>query len=147
VTLQDAMGAARGDIEARVQEEMQQTLDAYRSGVVIQGVAVRQADPPAQVNDAFKEVTAAQQKAQTEVNNATAYALQLRQIAQGEATAFDKVYEQYKLAPEVTRRRMYYETMERVLRNVDKTVVETPGVTPYLPLGEVRRSTPRGDAQ
>ncbi len=147
VTLQDAMGAARGDIEARVQEEMQQTLDSYHSGVVIQGVAVRQADPPALVNDAFKEVTAAQQKAQTEVNNATAYALQLRQIAQGEATAFDKVYEQYKLAPEVTRRRMYYETMERVLRNVDKTVVETPGVTPYLPLGEVRRSTPREASQ
>jgi membrane protease subunit HflK len=147
VTLQDAMGAARGDIEARVQEEMQQTLDSYHSGVVIQGVAIRQADPPAQVNDAFKEVTAAQQKAQTEVNNATAYALQLRQIAQGEATAFDKVYEQYKLAPEVTRRRMYYETMERVLRNVDKTVVETPGVTPYLPLGEVRRSAPREASQ
>ena len=147
VSLNDAMGAARGDIEARVQEEMQQTLDSYHSGVVIQGVAVRQADPPAEVNDAFKEVTAAQQKAQTEVNNATAYALQLRHIAQGEATAFDKVYEQYKLAPEVTRRRMYYETMERVLRNVDKTVVETPGVTPYLPLGEVRRTTPRGDAQ
>jgi membrane protease subunit HflK len=147
VTLQDAMGAARGDIEARVRDEMQQTLDSYRAGVVIQGVAIRQADPPAQVNDAFKEVTAAQQKAQTEVNNANSYALQLRQIAQGEATAFDKVYEQYRLAPEVTRRRMYYETMERVLRNVDKTVVETPGVTPYLPLGEVRRSAPRGAGQ
>ncbi len=147
VSLQDAMGVARGEIEARVRDEMQQTLDGYRTGVVIQGVAIRQADPPAQVNDAFKEVTAAQQKAQTEVNNANSYALQLRQIAQGEATAFDKVYEQYKLAPEVTRRRMYYETMERVLRNVDKTVVETPGVTPYLPLGEVRRSAPRGAAQ
>jgi modulator of FtsH protease HflK len=147
VSLNDAMGSARGEIEARVQEEMQQTLDSYHSGVVIQGVAIRQADPPAQVNDAFKEVTAAQQKAQTEVNNATAYALQLRQIAQGEATAFDKVYEQYRLAPEVTRRRMYYETMERVLRNVDKTVVETPGVTPYLPLGEVRRTTPREAGQ
>ena len=147
VGLQDAMGVARGDIEQRVRDEMQQTLDSYRSGVVIQGVAIRQADPPAQVNDAFKEVTAAQQKAQTEVNNANSYALQLRQIAQGEATAFDKVYEQYKLAPEVTRRRMYYETMERVLRSVDKTVVETPGVTPYLPLGEVRRSAPRGDSQ
>jgi len=147
VTLNDAMGAARGDIEARVQEEMQQTLDSYRSGVVIQGVAIRQADPPAAVNEAFKEVTAAQQKAQSEVNNANAYALQLRQIAQGEATAFDKVYEQYRLAPEVTRRRMYYETMERVLRNVDKTIVETPGVTPYLPLGEIRRSAPREPAQ
>ena len=64
----------------------------------------------------------------------------LARLAEGEATAFDKVYEQYKLAPEVTRRRMYYETMERVLRNVDKTIVETPGVTPYLPLNEVRRS-------
>ncbi|HEU0309864.1 MAG TPA: FtsH protease activity modulator HflK [Sphingomicrobium sp.] len=147
VGLQDAMGVARGEIEARVRDEMQQTLDSYRSGVVIQGVAIRQADPPSQVNDAFKEVTAAQQKAQTEVNNANSYALQLRQIAQGEATAFDKVYEQYKLAPEVTRRRMYYETMERVLRNVDKTVVETPGVTPYLPLGEIRRSAPRTGGQ
>ena len=147
VGLQDAMGAARGLIETRVQEEMQQTLDAYRSGVVIQGVAVRQADPPAAVNEAFKEVTSAQQKAQTDINNANSYALQLRQIAQGEATAFDKVYEQYRLAPEVTKRRLYYETMERVLRNVDKTIVETPGVTPYLPLGEVRRTTPRGAGQ
>ena len=140
VTLQDAMGAARGIIETRVQEEMQQTLDAYQSGVVIQGVAIRQADPTAQVNEAFKQVTAAQQAAQSDINQANAYALQLRQIAQGEATAFDKVYEQYRLAPEVTKRRLYYETMERVLRNVDKTIVETPGVTPYLPLNEVRRS-------
>ena len=59
--------------------------------------------------------------------------------AQGEATAFDKVYEQYKLAPEVTRRRMYYETMEQVLSKVDKTIVEAPGVTPYLPLPEVKK--------
>jgi len=147
VGLQDAMGVARGEIEARVRDEMQQTLNSYHAGVVIQGVAIRQADPPAAVNEAFKEVTAAQQKAQSEVNNATSYALQLSQIAQGEATAFDKVYEQYKLAPEVTKRRMYYETMERVLRNVDKTVVEAPGVTPYLPLGEVRRNAPRGGGQ
>jgi membrane protease subunit HflK len=147
ISLNDAIGNKRGEIEARVQEEMQQTLDRYGSGVVIQGVAVRQADPPAAVNEAFKAVTAAQQAAQSDVNQANAYALQLRQIAQGEATAFDKVYEQYKLAPVVTRRRMYYETMERVLRGVDKTIVETPGVTPYLPLGEIRRSAPREPAQ
>ena len=148
VSLQDAIGNKRGEIEARVAEEMQQTLDAYQSGVAIQGVAVKQADPPAAVNEAFKAVTAAQQAAQSDVNQANAYALQLRQIAQGEATAFDKVYEQYRLAPEVTRRRMYYETMERVLRGVDKTIVETPGVTPYLPLNEIRRSAPRsGEAQ
>ena len=147
VTLQDAMGVKRGEIEARVQEEMQQTLDRYQSGVAIQGVAVRQADPPAAVNDAFKEVNAAQQKAQSYINQANSYALQLRQKAQGDATAFDKVYEQYKLAPGVTKRRMYYETMERVLQNVDKTIVETPGVTPYLPLPEIRRSTPRTGGQ
>lgn len=147
VGLQDAMGVARGVIEARVREEMQQTLDSYRSGVTIQGVAIKQADPPAAVNEAFKEVTSAQQQAKTDVNRATAYALQIGQVAQGEATAFDKVYEQYRLSPEVTKRRMYYETMERVLRNVDKTIVETPGVTPYLPLNEVRRNTPQGGAR
>ncbi len=147
VSLQDAMGVARGEIEARVREEMQRTLDSYRSGMLIQGVAIRQADPPAAVNEAFKQVTAAQQAAQSDINQANAYALQLRQIAEGEATAFDKVYEQYRLAPEVTRRRMYYETMERVLRNVDKTIVETPGVTPYLPLNELKRSAPRGAGQ
>jgi membrane protease subunit HflK len=94
------------------------------------------------VNDAFKEVTAAQQEAQSYINQANAYALQLRQKAQGEATAFDKVYEQYRLAPEVTRRRMYYETMERVLQNVDKTIVEAPGITPYLPLNQQGRTPP-----
>ena len=105
----------------------------------VQGIAIKQADPPDAVNDAFKQVTAAQQDAQSYINSANAYSLQLRQKAQGEATAFDKVYEQYKLAPEVTRRRMYYETMEQVLSKVDKTIVEAPGVTPYLPLPEVKK--------
>jgi membrane protease subunit HflK len=143
VTLLDAMGNRRGDIEARVQEDMQRTLDRYHSGVAIRGIAIKQADPPAEVNDAFKDVTAAQQDAQSAVNNANAYALQLHQIAEGEATAFDKVYTQYKLSPEVTRRRMYYETMERVLRSVDKTIVETPGVTSYLPLPQIQRQQPK----
>ena len=135
VTLQDAIGNRRGEIEARVAEEMQRSLDFYRAGVLIQGVAIKQADPPAAVNDAFKEVTAAQQDAQSYINDAGAYALQLKQKAQGDATAFDKVYDQYTLAPAVTKRRMYYETMERVLQKVDKTIVEAPGVNSYLPLG------------
>jgi membrane protease subunit HflK len=142
VTLQDAIGNKRGEIEARVAEEMQRTLDSYQAGVLIQGVAIKQADPPAAVNDAFKEVTAAQQDAQSYINQAGAYALQLKQKAQGDATAFDKVYDQYKLAPAVTKRRMYYETMERVLQKVDKTIVEAPGVNSYLPLGNPGRSTP-----
>ena len=78
---------------------------------------------------------------------ANSYALQLHQKAQGEATAFDKVYGQYKLAPEVTRRRMYYETMEQVLSKVDKTIVEAPGVTPYLPLPQVQKSQPSEEKQ
>jgi len=139
VTLNDAMGDRRANIEDEVAKRMQKILDAYRSGVLIQGIAIKQADPPDAVNDAFKQVTAAQQDAQTYINNANAYALQLGQKSQGEATAFQKVYEQYKLAPEVTRRRMYYETMEKVLENVDKTIIEAPGVTPYLPLPEVRK--------
>lgn len=150
VPLEGAMGNQRSEIEARVTEDMQRTLDAYGSGVAVQGIALRQADPPAAVNESFKAVTAAQQSAKTDVNNANAYALQMRQIAQGEATAFDKVYAQYKLAPEVTRRRLYYETMERVLRNVDKTIVEAPGVTPYLPLNQMARpgtAAPRGASQ
>jgi membrane protease subunit HflK len=139
VSLNDAMGDKRAEIESQVAENMQRILDAYRSGIQVQGIAIKQADPPDAVNDAFKQVTAAQQDAQTYINNANAYSLQLRQKAQGEATAFDKVYEQYRLAPEVTRRRMYYETMEQVLSKVDKTIVEAPGVTPYLPLPEVKK--------
>jgi membrane protease subunit HflK len=139
VSLEDAMGDRRSDIETQVAETMQRILDGYRAGVQVQGVAVKEADPPAQVNDAFKEVTAAQQDAQSYMNQARAYALQLIAKAQGEATAFDKVYEQYRLSPDVTKRRMYYETMEQVLSKVDKTIVEAPGVTPYLPLPEIKR--------
>ena len=148
-SLNEAIGEGRGDIEGRVTETMQRILDAYRAGVVVQGVAIRQADPPQAVNEAFKRVTAAQQEAQSYINRANAYALQLTAKAQGEAAAFDKVYEQYKLAPDVTRRRMYYETMEQVLQKVPKTIVEAPGVTPYLPLPEVQKQSqqPKGDGQ
>ncbi len=139
VTLDEAIGAGRSAIEQRVEQVMQQLLNDYRAGVRVQGVAIKQSDPPAAVNDAFKEVSAAQQQAQSYINDARAYALQLTAKAQGEAAAFDKVYIQYKAAPEVTRRRMYYETMEKVLSRVDKTVVEAPGVTPYLALPEINK--------
>ena len=146
VTLRDAT-QKRGEIENRVQEEMQRVLDNYHSGVLIQGIAIKQADPPAAVLDAFKEVSAAQQQAQSYVNQARAYALQLTAKAQGEAVAFDKVYGQYKLAPEVTRRRMYYETMERILGSVDKTIVDAPGINSYQQLPPVMRSAPKEPAR
>lgn len=143
-TLDDAIGSGRTEIEQNVQLRMQDILDEYRSGVQIQGIAIKKADPPASVNDAFKAVSAAQQDAQTEINQARAYAQQITARAQGEAAAFDKVYEEYRLAPGVTRRRMYYETMESVLSQIDKTIVEAQGVTPYLPLPEINRR--RNDA-
>lgn len=145
VNLIDAIGSGRTVVEAEVTQRMQALLDRYGAGVRIQGVAIKRADPPEAVNDAFKEVSAAQQEAQTSVNQANAYAQQILAKAQGEAAAFDRVYVQYKASPEVTRRRMYYETMERVLSKVDKTIVE-PGVTPYLPLQSARPTPPAAQA-
>ncbi|MDQ2892675.1 MAG: FtsH protease activity modulator HflK [Pseudomonadota bacterium] len=139
VSLDQALGPGRTYIENQVQERMQTVLRDYNSGIVVQGVAIKQADPPERVNDAFKDVTAAQQDSQAYRNQAQSYAQQVLAGAQGEAAQFDKVYEQYKLAPEVTRRRMYYETMEAVLAKSDKTIVETPGVVPYLPLDRAKR--------
>jgi len=140
-TLDEAIGNGRGAIEAKVQIAMQEILDRYNSGIRIQGVAIRGAQAPAQVADAFKEVSAAQQKAQSDISQARGYAQQTLAKAQGEAAAFDVIYAQYKVAPEVTRRRMYYETMEKVLAKSDKTVVESPGVNSYLPLpGQARRA-------
>ncbi|MDX3900400.1 MAG: FtsH protease activity modulator HflK [Sphingobium sp.] len=139
ISLDDALGAGRTEIEQQVELRMQEILDGYRSGIRVQGVAIKQADPPVAVNDAFKAVSAAQQTAQTYLSEARAAAQQVTAKAQGEAAAFDKVYEQYRLAPDVTRRRMYYETMEGVLANTDKTIVESGNVTPYLPLPEIRR--------
>ena len=142
VSLRDVMsGAGRGVIETKMRSRMQAVLDAYKSGVLIQGVDIKKSNPPAKVNEAFQAVSAAQQAAQRDLANAQAYAQQVMARAQGDAAEFDKVYEQYKLSPEVTRRRLYYETMERVLSNNDKVIVEAGGVTPYLPLPEVRRRT------
>ncbi len=139
VTLDDAIGPGRIEVEQKVEQRMKELLDGYRSGIQVQGVAIKKADPPEAVNEAFKAVSAAQQEAQTYLNEARAYAQQLTAAAQGEAAAFDKVYEEYRMAPEVTRRRMYYETMERVLSKLDKTIIEPGNVTPYLPLPELRK--------
>lgn len=140
VQLKDVMGGAgRAQIETRVRTRMQAILDSYRSGVLIQGVDIRKADPPAKVNEAFQQVTVAQQEAQRDMSNARAYAQSLVARAEGEASQFDQIYVQYKLSPEVTKRRLYYQTMERVLSNNDKVVIESGGVTPFLPLPELRR--------
>jgi membrane protease subunit HflK len=147
VTLNDAIGPGRTVIEARVQQATQAILDEYNSGIRIQGVAIRGAAAPGAVDEAFKQVTAAQQESEGARNQARAYAQQIIALAQGEAAQFDKIYEQYKVAPEVTRRRLYYETMEAVLAKSNKTIVETNGVTPYLPLPAARGGTTQPSVQ
>ncbi|RDC59050.1 Protein HflK [Alteripontixanthobacter maritimus] len=144
-TLDDTFsGAGRAEIEARVRTRMQAILDAYRSGVAVQGVEIDKTDPPAEVNEAFKDVSVAEQDANAAINTARGTAQQILQTAQGETGAFDRVYEEYRRAPEVTRRRLYYETMERVLSQTDKTIVETDGVQTYLPLPEIQKRTQAG---
>lgn len=139
-TLNEAIGAGRTTIEARVARSMQQILDDYQAGVRIQGVSIKQASAPASLVDDFNAVTAAQQEAVANLNNARSYSQQVVARAQGEAAAFDKVYAEYRLAPEVTRRRMYYDTMEAVLAKTDKVIVETPGgVAPYISLDRLRK--------
>ena len=138
-TLTDAIGPQRAKIESEVRARMQQLLDKYRSGVAIEAIQLQRAVQPEQVTDAFNKVTAAQQERESNINEAEAYANTVLERARGDAEAFNLIYAQYKLAPEVTKRRLYYETMEQVLAPVDKVVVESGGVTPYLPLPELRR--------
>jgi modulator of FtsH protease HflK len=139
VSLRDAMGGeGRALVEQNVRDRMQSVLDAYRSGVAIQGVEIKKADPPQKVIASFQQVTSAQQDAQRDLSNAQAWAQQLTARAEGDTALFNKVYEEFRLAPQVTKRRMYYETMERVLSGNDKIVVEA-GVAPFLPLPELRR--------
>ncbi|MBE5074787.1 protease modulator HflK [Erythrobacteraceae bacterium E2-1 Yellow Sea] len=133
-------GSGRAEIEQKVRENMQAILDAFRSGIAVQGVEINKTDPPSRVEEAFKDVSSAQQDADAAMNRARAFAQQLLARAQGDAAEFNNIYQEYKLAPEVTRRRLYYETMESVLSKTDKTIIEGgSGVTPYLPLPEVRR--------
>lgn len=157
----------RGVISQEVQALIQATLDEYNAGVNIVRVNFDRADPPEQVIDAFREVQAARQERSTLQNRADAYAnerlaaargqsAQLLQesesyraqqvnSAAGEASRFSAVLEEYLKAPDVTRQRLYLETMEQVLGDVEMFLVDTPnagqgGVVPYLPLNELRRS-------
>ncbi len=132
-------GAGREQVQTRVRSRMQTILDAYEAGINVQGVDIARTEAPQQVIDAFNDVLAARQDRERSLNEARRYEQQLLAQAQGSAAEFNEIYSQYRLAPEVTRRRLYYETMEGVLRDTDKTIIETDGVTPYLPLPEVQR--------
>jgi membrane protease subunit HflK len=141
-TLDEVLGAGKLSIQTQVADTMQKILDDYQSGIRIVNVALNNAAAPQQVSDAFKSVTAAQNERQSNVTQARGYALQIIASAQGQAAAFNAVYEQYKLAPEVTRRRMYYEAMEAILSKNDKIIVEPRNIAPYLPLPGIAKKLP-----
>jgi len=164
--IQPILTGARQTVEAAVQDLMQKTLDEYGAGVLIQQVQLQKVDPPAQVIDSFRDVQAAradleraQNEAQTYANRvvpeargrvaqitqaAEAYREQTVAEATGQTARFVKIYDEYRKAPDVTRQRMYLETMERLFGGTDKIILDTGmgqagGVVPYLPLNELTR--------
>ncbi len=170
--IQPLLTRSRKETEDAVQQLMQQTLDTYMSGVLITQVQLQKVDPPSQVIDAFRDVQAARADQERIQNEALAYAntvvpqargdaARITQAAEayreqtvaeatGQADRFIKIYEQYALAPNVTRRRMFLETMERIFSGTDKIIIDEnkagTGIVPYLPLGEIGRTESRRGA-
>ena len=162
--IQKILTSERPDIEREAVVRIQRVLGEYQAGVKILQVQLLDVSPPPQVIAAFKDVTAAQQDLQRQSNEADAYAnrvvpeargaaaaiVQSAQgyreqtvaEARGQASRFTQIYEQYKKSPDVTRQRMYLETMERVLGGADKIILDTPvgnGAVTYLPLDQLMK--------
>lgn len=138
--LDPIISRGRSQIQIEVAQLMQKILDSYQSGIIIDGVQISEAGPPNEVIDAFRDVNNASQNAESYANQARGTAARVRQEAlgyraqvvreaAGEAARFNQVYAQYKLAPGVTRDRLYIETMERVLANSNKVIIDGKGVT------------------
>lgn len=142
-----AIGPGRAAIQADVRDRMQKILDEYNSGIFIQSIDIQQAAAPSEVREAFNAVNAAKQNKEAALNEARKYSRQVTERALGDTAQFDRIYEQYALAPRVTRRRLYYETMESILASVDKTILETDNVTPFLPLPEIKRRVDKAAQQ
>ena len=156
--LQGILTSDRSVIEQSAQDLIQGVLKSYKAGVLVLQTQLLSVGPPAQVLSAYRDVTAAQQDLQNQRNVADSYANrvvpeargaaarivqesegyreQTVREAQGQASRFDQIYAQYKNAPAVTRERIYIETMEKVLSDTDKVIVDDKqGILPYLPLG------------
>jgi len=169
---QDVFRDDRAGISEDVRTILQSTLEEYGAGVQVNTVTIEDAAPPRPVADAFDEVQRAEQDEDRFVEEAQQYAnqklgaargeaAQIREVAaaykdrvvkeaEGEAQRFLSVYQEYAKAPEVTRKRLFLETMENVLRDSSKVIVEQSGgqgVVPYLPLPEIdnRRNANQGN--
>jgi membrane protease subunit HflK len=165
-----ALAEGRTQIEANTVRLMQKILDDYGAGVLVTQVQLRGAEPPQQVLDAFRDVQRAKadrERARNEaeayrndivprargegqrlIQEAEAYRQQVEAQAQGEAQRFVSVYEAFRKAPDVTRQRLYLETMEQILRGNNKFIIDSTsgaggqGVLPFLPLGEQPQRRP-----
>ncbi|HEX6860833.1 MAG TPA: FtsH protease activity modulator HflK [Caulobacteraceae bacterium] len=133
--LQPLISTGRGEVQQEALALMQQMLDSYGAGIRVDEVQIRNAGPPKQVVEAFREVATAQQNAESAVNvakgeaarivqAAIGYRAQVTREAAGEAARFNQIYEEYRQAPAVTRERLYIETMQRVLANSNKVIVD-----------------------
>jgi membrane protease subunit HflK len=165
--IEPILTANREPIQDEVRDLMQRMLDAYQAGVTVTRVQMQKADPPAQVIESYRDVQAARTDQDRMRNEAEAYAnkvvpeargqaariiqqaegykQQVTAEAQGEAARFISIYDQYKKAPDVTRRRIYLDTMRDVLGDMNKVIVDNKGgsgVVPYLPLPELKQGTP-----
>ncbi|MCB5410636.1 FtsH protease activity modulator HflK [Pseudogemmobacter faecipullorum] len=158
----------RGAISSDLRTAVQTTLDSYNAGIQVIRVNLRRAQPPADVAEAFRAVQSAQAERSRLENEADGYANRVTagargeaarlteeaeayradrvNAAQGEAARFLSIYEEYVKAPEVTRRRLYLETMERVYAGMNKVLLDGvaggengQGVLPFLPLNELAR--------
>ena len=160
--IQPILTEGRAKIELETQDIIQAILDEYNSGIQVTQVQTQKADPPDQVIDAFRDVQAARADMERSKNEAEAYAndviprargeaAKIMQAAEaykqkvvaaseGEASRFVSIFNEYDKAKEVTQERMYLETMEKVLADIDKVIIEKnagSGVVPYLPLPEL----------
>ena len=161
--LQSILTEGRSSIEIETQEIIQSILDEYESGIQVTQVQTQKADPPDQVIDAFRDVQAARADMERSKNEAEGYAndviprargdaakilqeaeaykQQVVAAAEGEASRFVAIYNEYAKAKRVTQERMYLETMEKVLADINKVIIDKKagGVVPYLPLPELSK--------